>query len=59
VKRAAAGEVVEPMFGLLDLRLATEDLPILTEMLERHIEAFRAVEEMETDPSLTFRTDWE
>jgi hypothetical protein len=59
VKQPEAGEVVEPFFRLMGLRLAPEDLPILTEMLERHMEAFKAVEEMETEPSLTFRADWE
>ncbi len=55
----AAGEIVQPFYRLIGLRLAPEDLPILTEMLERHMEAFRAVEELETAPSLTFRTAWE
>jgi hypothetical protein len=59
VKQPAAGEVVEPFYRLIGLPVAAEDLPILTEMLERHMEAFRQVEEMETAPSLTFRADWE
>ena len=59
MKQAAAGEIVQPFYRLIGLRLAPEDLPILTEMLERHMEAFRAVEEMETAPSLTFRAGWE
>jgi len=59
VKQPAAGEIVQPFYRLIGLRLASEDLPILTEMLERHMEAFRAVEEMETAPSLTFRADWQ
>jgi len=59
VKQPAAGEIVEPFYRLIGMRLAPEDLPFLTEMLGRHMEAFRAVEEMETPPSLTFRADWE
>jgi len=59
VKQPAAGEIVEPFYRLIGMRLAPEDLPFLTEMLGRHMEAFRAVEEMETAPSLTFRAGWE
>ena len=59
MKQPAAREIVQPFYRLIGLRLAPEDLPILTEMLERHMEAFRAVEQMETAPSLTFRADWE
>jgi hypothetical protein len=59
VKPPAAGEVVEPLYRLIGLQVALEDLPILTEMLGRHMEAFRPVEEMNTAPSLTFRADWE
>jgi hypothetical protein len=59
VKQPAAGEIVQPFYRLIGLRIAPEDLPFLTEMLERHMEAFRVVEEMETAPSLTFRAAWE
>jgi hypothetical protein len=57
----AAREAAVSLYRLIGLEVPEQDLPVLTEMLERHLEAFRVVEQMEDEPvpSLTFKADWE